>query len=789
MVRLKSISEVKGIDALNPRQPLTFNDEPITVVFGANGVGKSGYIRILNHVCGGRARNRRALLNNVFQDKAAQSCKIGYSVDVQEKILEWSPAVGVHSDLTGLEIYDNDCAHIYTTEENEVAFEPRLLALFRQLVEACAAVESCLAQEIAALPSKKPALPADYNATAAGAWFAQLSALTTPAEIDERCTWAKGQQTALDEFQRRLLEKNPTDQARQLRTRKTGLTKFAAELLKISDQMSDAALDDLLAAQLDARTKRRAASVDAEKVFAQAPLKGVGEESWQLLWEQARAYSEQVAYPKQTFPATQAGAHCVLCQQPLDGEAKQRLESFERFVKGELEELARAAERKVQLLLKKSPEIPNEEEIDTRLATLSVDYDDLIKKVQRYRKAMQARREAWGEKAKKADVPALPGESLVVGLSTLAAELERKAAAYDEDAKKSDRTDLKKQARELEAVKWLADQKAAIEAEVARLKKIGALEAAKKLTSTTGLSSKKSELAEAMVSSAFVKRFTDEMTALSARRIQVELIKTRATKGQVWHRVRLKNAKIKAEIPEVLSDGERRIVSIAAFLADVEGIEANTPFIFDDPISSLDQDFEEAVVARLVRIAQKRQLIVFTHRLSLLTLLEDAAKAAGTDSRVVALNREDWGTGEPGDTSLTAKKPEKAINVILGERLAEARKRLKEKGRAEYDTCAKGICSDIRIVVERMVEEVLLNDVVKRFRRSVQTYNRLGQLARIGAADCKFLDDFMTKYSRYEHSHSSEAPVALPDPDELQADLERLKQWIQAFNARPVPKP
>jgi ABC-type Mn2+/Zn2+ transport system ATPase subunit len=63
----------------------------------------------------------------------------------------------------------------------------------------------------------------------------------------------------------------------------------------------------------------------------------------------------------------------------------------------------------------------------------------------------------------------------------------------------------------------------------------------------------------------------------------------------------------------VLSEGEYRIVSLAAFLADVGGKDFSAPFVFDDPISSLDQDFEEAVVQRLVELSQERQVIIFTH--------------------------------------------------------------------------------------------------------------------------------------------------------------------------------
>ena len=58
-------------------------------------------------------------------------------------------------------------------------------------------------------------------------------------------------------------------------------------------------------------------------------------------------------------------------------------------------------------------------------------------------------------------------------------------------------------------------------------------------------------------------------------------------------------------------------MSIAAFLADVEAETASTPCVFDDPISSLDQDYEELTAARLVELCKVRQVIVFTHRLGL----------------------------------------------------------------------------------------------------------------------------------------------------------------------------
>jgi len=311
------------------------------------------------------------------------------------------------------------------------------------------------------------------------------------------------------------------------------------------------------------------------------------------------------------------------------------------------------------------------------------------------------------------------------------------------------------------------------------------LEAARKLVNTKGLSDKKSTLTAVLITQSFIDRFQNELTALSADRLRVEVVKTnKTTKGQVWHQVRLKGAVGDAKAGRVLSEGEQRIVSLAAFLADSEGLAATTPFIFDDPISSLDQEFEESTVKRLIQLAKKRQVLVFTHRISLLTLLEDMAEPEGIEPLVVGLQREPWGTGEPSDPPLFAMKPIKVINTLLSDRVPLARKIFTEKGTAAYAPEAKSICSDLRIALERLIECTLLNEVILRFRRSVTTKGRLSKLAKISPADCKMMDDLMTEYSKYEHSQPGEAPVTPPTPDKLETDLKGLKAWHEEFTKR-----
>ena len=102
----------------------------------------------------------------------------------------------------------------------------------------------------------------------------------------------------------------------------------------------------------------------------------------------------------------------------------------------------------------------------------------------------------------------------------------------------------------------------------------------------------------------------------------------------------------------------------------------------------------------------------------------------------------------------------------------------------EYDKEAKVLCRDIRILLEQIVEVDLLKGIVRRYSPEVQTKGKIEHLAKITPEDCKFVDEMMTAYSRYEHSQPEEAPVELPKPDEIEGDLKRIVEFIERVQGR-----
>ena len=93
---------------------------------------------------------------------------------------------------------------------------------------------------------------------------------------------------------------------------------------------------------------RAAARLASDSLFREAPLPGVGSDAWRFLWEAARTYSDEVAYPGRIFPAPVEDERCVLCQQPLEDDARGRQRAFETFVKGAAQKATADAARELE---------------------------------------------------------------------------------------------------------------------------------------------------------------------------------------------------------------------------------------------------------------------------------------------------------------------------------------------------------------------------------------------------------------------------------------------------------
>ena len=196
----------------------------------------------------------------------------------------------------------------------------------------------------------------------------------------------------------------------------------------------------------------------------------------------------------------------------------------------------------------------------------------------------------------------------------------------------------------------------------------------------------------------------------------------------------------------------------------------------DDPISSLDYTYEEAVISRLVEAAKHRQVIVFTHRISMAVGINEVANKNAVKYTELRISGRGQEKGVPITSAEYGGKVLSGVKNLLNTNIAQIKKL--DINDPVYDEKLHYVCQQMRIIVEKSVEDVLLNEVVKRFRRDIKTKGMIAKLADISCEDCNLIDEMMTKYSYYDHSMSDETPLVEFSIEDIEKDAIRLRDWI-----------
>ncbi|NUN06643.1 MAG: restriction endonuclease [Bdellovibrio sp.] len=776
-LKIKSIGDIHGIDNLAPRTPLNFGDN-LSVIYGNNGSGKSGYTRILKKSCG--KNNALDLISNVFKEAPTEKkCAISFNINGQETTTEWKANTAPIPQLQGVDIFDSSSDGAYLNGETEATYMPIEVMLFERLVWIFDSLKQRLDKSAAALSSKLPTKPSEFGQSKyIDAMYTHLKHNSDQEKLKIFFEFTSSDDITLKSLEERI-KTAPSELAKQKIQRKNQITGLLDSISNSSVLVTQAFCDEVETLKKDVETKKQA-TLDAAKVLADnSKLQGIGEQTWKSMWLAAKKYSEEVAYNGISYPNVAKDSVCVLCHQDLSESAKARMTSFGEYIQGQLQSDLQKSENLYQQKLTSLPQIPSEESLKTAIQACQLDEAKWLPIIKETWLKIEAVKKKLTEKQDEKVVGFPYDKSIFTEIETIKNRLDEEILTHTKDGESFDLKKAQQELNDLKSKKWASSYLNVMLEEITRLKELNQIEAWAKQAGTSALSKKAGEVSEKILTEAYVERFNNELKALGANKISVELIKARTGKGKVKHKLQLKNvnqAFSKIQL-NPLSEGERRIISLAAFLADVMGKSHKAPFVFDDPISSLDQIYEERTAQRLIDLSKDRQVIVFTHRLSLLGLLS-------ADSHTKHIRREQWGCGEHSDIPLFASNPISAVKNLKNERLAQAKKLRTSSGSDTYNILAKAICSDFRILLERIIEQELLGGIIQRHKRKVTTDGKLKNLSKIQKKDCELLEGLMTEYSKYEHSQSDEAPVELPSPEDIEKTLDSVISWQSEFSKR-----
>ena len=777
-VELLAMKNLRHVNAIAQNQRLSFGAKGLTIIYGDNGSGKSGYSRVLKRAC--RARDQSEPIHPNANLPAAQAgiaeAAFELSMAGAAKEVTWANGKSAPQELSALAIFDSRCARAYLDDENDFAYVPYGLDILEGLAHVCKQLDALIRTEYSQnAPDTTAFADLGNDVTAVGKLIVGLSAKTKPEQVGALATISVEESTRRDNLEKSLKADNPKEKAAQLRLRAARIakiTKRATESLAIVDRAVLTKIRGLAEAH---RTAKAAAELAAQTFKEDASvLPGTGGEAWKELFEAARIFCAE-AHPGKKFPHLGPEAQCPLCQEPLN-TGVERLIRFEKFIQDEAEKNFRARRKALadeyKIFIAQSVALGFDDELFAELQALD---KELAPAVRAFEKALTDRQAAikeacvshkWGELAPEPPSPAPQLQALVDKLSKETTDLEK---AADEKA----RAAMQALFNELEARLKLSKVKAAVLTAIGKFALQAKLSKCLSALKTNAITMKSTELAEKVISKELADALNGEFKALGAGNLSVSL-QSRSAKGKALHKLKLELSQAKSP-RDILSEGEQSAIAIGSFLAEVKIGGGTGGIVFDDPVSSLDHKRRERVANRLVQEAAKRQVIIFTHDVYFVCLIVEEATRVGVPCVTQSLTRRPEGYGVADSNLPFEGMGTKARVGALRSMQQQITKLHKDKNEPEHRKETVNAYRHLRIAWERAVEEVLFRGVVVRFRKGISTQLLAGVV--VDDADYSVIEAAMTKCSNYAHDQALLGGTAIPEPDELLADINGLEDW------------
>jgi len=790
VVILKAIKEVCNVNKLMPGQKLEFGPVGITLIYGENGAGKSGYTRILKRSCRSRDSNE-AVMPDVGQDPSTVGIPSAvFEVEIAGKLIElnWASDKPSPQELAGIAVFDAHSARAHLDEDQEVVYVPFGLDIVENLARVVMPeIEARIDLEVAQISTSSEHLAHLLGETKVGTLIRQLDASTDSSKILELATLTEAEIAREAELNRILKEQDPAQKAKgiglQVRRINAISDNFSNALLELNDDVVKSCLKSFGELQVAIQAESLASH---ELSSEESLLPGTGGYVWKTLYESAKKYSIEEAYPSIDFPHLHSESQCVLCQQKLDQSSVKRFERFKKYIEDDVAKVVLSKrtshESRLDAIRRlKFPVVINEAD----LLELNEFNSSLGQQIIDLNSTLIARKE-WllkvNDSGKFDNAPKLD-TSAINSIKTIVSALELEMKKLIEATNQLDKDRLIVEFNELQARKNLSKCEQSVIELVSRLKAKAALIKCKDDLKTRYISEKAKALATSAVTAPLRASLEKEFKLLGVSTLKTK-VEERVEKGRMKHKLEL-DAKSDAILRNVLSEGEQRAIAIAAFLAELNALGHGGAIIFDDPVSSLDHYRRAQVTKRLVLESKTRQVIIFTHDTVFLSLLASEIEDSDIDFFVQNLSWSGSNSGKvqgglPWDhMKLTARLDKlKQFHAELRRIWAPYPDELLiQHMRERY--------SNLRATVERLIEDKVFNGVVERYRDWI----KVGNLSKVvGFTDTEF-DAINRLYKKCceiteAHDASSAKNASIPTPEEFGEDINEFERLMGLLKAR-----
>jgi len=335
IVVLKSMTVGCNVNAIPEGSFLPFGHAGLTVVYGENASGKSGYARVLKRACNARD-TKESILPDAFAPDCSGPAMSSFIISInggKDLDIEWVDGEQETTVLSNICVFDSKCARVIVDENNHVAYLPYGASAFESLVFLLNRIRIQLENEKAT--PQKPQFDGLSESSKTGIFVANLSYKTTNEQIEKAGEWTKEDNDLLKRINKQIADaeaRDPEKHILRILNLKNRIIDLLDSVIYLYSIISDSKYKGINNIIENLNTSEKALKLASQESLSNEPLPGVGGAVWQKLYNAAKTYSIKYAYPDSEFPQTSDNNLCVFCMQPLLSGAKDRMIRFKKFM-------------------------------------------------------------------------------------------------------------------------------------------------------------------------------------------------------------------------------------------------------------------------------------------------------------------------------------------------------------------------------------------------------------------------------------------------------------------------
>ncbi|MGH9352989.1 MAG: AAA family ATPase [Terriglobia bacterium] len=612
---LTQLCDLKHVNALMEGQAIDFNPK-LTVIFGENACGKTGYVRVLKKAAA--VRTTEAVLPDVSQVQTTDqppTARIAFRLGQEEpQEVDWKDQAGL-APFNRIDVFDQRATALHVNGDLNYVYTPGELARFPLVQQGIEGVRSRLEQGVSdRAQTSNPFLAQFDRQSRIYPLIDSLGAATDLAQMKSLATVTNAEKQEIPGLKTEVEALQTVNPAAQLKLAE-GVKQHLNALIKAFSAVGRFDLSKYAKSLERLQKAEQQYEKATQESFAGLPIPGLLKEEWRRFIQAGEEYLKTLDGAGE-YPGN--NEECLYCRQPLSPEAVALLKKYRDYCNNDLRVELDAAGRDIDAVRRTFQQGVDFGDVDRLVDEVAgnganitaeqlSELRDFVTKGKAMRDGVESRKLLeWADQgAKTASVLKYLADARGHNEALLKDLTERRdkreEALHERQGKLLDIESRLKLAGLMPQIEKAVEQAKWVDKTKIQQRKFQGL--LRSLTETSKVAS------EQLLNRDFERHFTEECKTLRAPAVTLQFP---GRQGQVTRKKAVASGEHRPS--DVLSEGEQKVIALADFLAEAS-LKPPAPVIFDDPINSLDYKRIGEVVDRIAALSDSRQVIVFTHNI------------------------------------------------------------------------------------------------------------------------------------------------------------------------------